>query len=237
MSDIPYDVNIRGGDSILSKLENPAAMANQVSHQLASLKAGTATLLGSKQYTRTRNAVLVMLSVANQDQGRYRSLLRLFSKCARFTAFVTGIALFASVQLLALPVAVMTLTLILAAGVFGRAIIGWIVSGVSKTEPLTHVVVNTLQEAQHVISRVLSLDSYGSQKTGEDEIRKIHVELGGHVFVSQRRVGRRSPWHLGNLGVLAEPYDLRKVHLSEVSYDMSQAGTDHSEVELALMRE
>lgn len=213
MSDIPYDVSIRGGDSILPKLENPAATANQVLHQLASLKAGTATLRGSKRYTRPRNAVLVMVSVANQDQGRYRSLLRLLSKCASITAYVTGTALFASVQLLALFVVVMTLTFILAAGVFGRAIIGWIVSGVSKTEPLTHVIVNTSQEAQHVISRVLSLDNYGSQKTGEDEIRKIQVGLG-HLFVSQRRVGRRSPWHLRIPGVLAEPCDLRKVHLS-----------------------
>ena len=66
VSDIPYDVNIRGGDGILPNLENPNATANQVLHQLASLKAGTAILRGSKQYTRPRNAVLVMISVANQ---------------------------------------------------------------------------------------------------------------------------------------------------------------------------
>ena len=237
MSDVPYDVNIRGGDSILPKLEYPNAKANQVLRQLASLKAGTATLRGSKQYTRPRNAVLVMVSVAVQGQDRYRSLLRLVSKCASITAFVTGTALFASVQLLALPVAVMTLTLILAAGVFGRAITGWIVSGVSRTEPLIHVIVNTTQEAQHVIARVLSLDKYGSQETGGGEVRKIQVELGGHVFVSQRRVGRRSPWYLRTLGVLAEPFDLRKVHHSETSSNAIQASTDQSEVELGLMRD
>lgn len=135
VSDIPYDVSIRNGDSILPKLENPDASAHQVLHQLASLKAGTVTLQGSKQYTRPRNAVLVMVSVVIQGQDRYRSIFRLLSKCISIATYVTGTALFASVQLLALPVAGMTLTLILAAGVFGRAITGWIVSGVSKTEP------------------------------------------------------------------------------------------------------
>ncbi|KAL9636216.1 MAG: hypothetical protein Q9164_002957 [Protoblastenia rupestris] len=167
VSDIPYDVSIRNGDSILPKLKNPDASAHQVLHQLASLKAGTVTLRGSKQYTRPRNAVLVMVSVVNQGPDRYRSILRLVSKCTSIATFVTGTALFASVQLLALPVATMTLTLVLGAGVFGRAITGWIVSGVSKTEP----------------------------------------------------------------------FDLRKVDLSEPIANMFQARTDHNEVELGLMRE
>ncbi len=236
VSDVPYDVSIRSGDSILPKLENPNASASQVLHQLASLKAGTATLHGSKQYTRPRNAVLVMVSVVNRGQGRSRSLLRLFSKCASITTFIIGTALFASVQLLALPVAVMTLTLILAAGIFGRAITGWIVSGVNKTEPLIHVIVNTTQESQHVIARILSLDKYGSQATSGNEVRQIQVELGGHVFVNQRRVGHRSPWYLKTLGVLAEPFDLRKVDVSQNNSNVLQASTDESEVELGLMR-
>lgn len=234
VSDIPYDVNIWGGDSIVPNLENSSANANQVLRQLASLKAGTVTFNGSKQYTRPRNAVLVMVSVADQGRDRYPTLLRLFSKCASIATFVTGTAVFASVQLLALPVAVMTLTVVLAAGTFGRAITGWIVSGVSKTEPLIHVIVDTTQEAQHVIARVLSLDKYGSQETGGNEVRKIQVELGGHVFVSQRRVGRRSPWHIRTLGVLAEPFDLRTVHLSETSSSVFQTSTDHGEVEVEL---
>lgn len=236
VSDIPYDVSIRNGDSILSKLKNPDASANQVLHQLASLKAGIIKFHGSKQYTRPRNTILVMVSVANQGQDPYRSVLQLFSKCTSIATFITGTALFASVQLLALPVAVMTLTLILGAGVFGRAITGWIVSGVSKTEPLVPVVVNTTQEAQHVIARILSLDEYSTQETSGNEVRKIQVELGGHVFVNQRRVGRRSRWFLRILGVLAEPFDLRKVDLSETIPNAFQAGTDHSEVELGLMR-
>ncbi|MCJ1266332.1 hypothetical protein MMC22_006215 [Lobaria immixta] len=235
VSDIPYGVNIRGGDSILPQLENPDGTA-EVLDQLASLRAGTATLRGSKQYTRPRNAVLVMVSVAPQGQGRFRSGLRLLCKGLNIAAFVTGTAFFASVQLLALPVAVMALTLILAAGVFGRAITGWIVSGISKTEPLIHVVVNTPHEAQHVIARVLSLDNYDSQETGGNEVRKIQVELDGHVFISQRRVGHRSAWYLKTLGVLAPPFDLRTVHDPETSSDLFLASADQSECELGLMR-
>lgn len=236
MSDIPYEVNIQGGDNILPQLENPDATAKKVLNQLASLRAGTATLRGSKQYTRPRNAVLVMVSVAIQSQGRIRPLAQLVCKCLSVATFVTTTTFFASVQLLALPVAIMTLTLILAAGVFGRAITGWIVSSISKTEPLIHVVVDTSQEAQHVIAQVLSLDNYGSQEKGGNEVRKIQVELDGHVFVSQRRVGGRSRWWLKTLGVLANPFDLRQVDCSETSPNAFQAGTDPSEVERGLMR-
>ena len=178
-----------------------------------------------------------MVSVVNQGPDRYRSILRLVSKCTSIATFVTGTALFASVQLLALPVATMTLTLVHGAGVLGRAITGWIVSGVSKTKPLIHVIVNTTQEAQHVIARILSLDDYGREEIGGNEARKVQVELGGHVFVSQRRVGYRSPWNIKTLGVLAEPFDLREVDLSEPIANMFQARTDHNEVELGLMRE
>lgn len=223
VSDIPYDVSIRNGDSFEPKLKNPDASVHQVLHQLASLKAGTVMLHGSKQYTRPRNAVIVMVSVVNQGQNRIRSILRLVSKCVSIATFVTGTAIFASVHLLAMPVAAMSLTVIIGAGVFGRAITKWIVSNVSKTEPLIHEIVNTTQEAQDVIARILSIDG----KVSGNQIRKVQVELGGHVFVDQRRVGHRSPWWLRTLGVLAKPFDLRSVDQSEATSPVFQASTDH----------
>lgn len=93
---------------------------------------------------------------------------------------------------------------------------------------------NTPQEEQDVIARVLSPDKFGSQDTGGSEVRKIQVELGGHVFVSQRRVGRRSLWYLRSMGVLAEPFNLRNVHHAEIT---SNVNPNHSEVELGLMSE
>ncbi|KAI4096067.1 MAG: hypothetical protein LQ339_007083 [Xanthoria mediterranea] len=218
VSDVPYDVRVRGGDSIVSKLDKPEDSVTRVLEGLASLKAGTATIQGSRQHTRPRNAVLVVISVVGHGDQRIRSLLRLLSKCTSIATFVTGTALFASVQLLALPMAVFVLTLVLAAGVYGRAITGWIVQGVSKTEPLIHVIVNSTHEAQIVIREILSLDEYGTEDKedpDETEIRKLQVELHGHVFVKQRYVAHRTPWNLRTWGVLARPYDLRRVDLQE----------------------
>ncbi|KAL8732301.1 MAG: hypothetical protein Q9166_002873 [cf. Caloplaca sp. 2 TL-2023] len=241
VSDVPYDVQVRGGDSIITKLDKPEDSVDQVLQGLASLKAGTVKIIGSKQYTRPRNAVLVVISVVGHGDQRIKSLLRLLSKCTSIATFVTGTALFASVQLLALPMAVFVLTLVLAAGVYGRAITGWIVQGVSKTEPLIHVIVNSTQEAQNVIARILSLDKYSSEDKeypDETEIRKLQVELHGHVFVKQRRVAHRTPWNLRTWGVLSRPYDLRIVDMTKSAQVEIQEGTppSQSELELGLLR-
>lgn len=237
MSDVPYDVTIREGDSILPKFEDSNASAKQVLHQLASVKAGEAILHGSKQFTRPRNAILVMISVASKGDNRSRSFLRLISKCFSIGVFVFGTATFASAQLIALPVATLALTLILAAALVARAITGWIVAGVNKAEPLIHVIVNTTQEAQSLIGRILSIDDYDGRNTEENKSRKVQVELGGHVFVEQRRVGARSRWYLRILGVLAEPFDLRKVNQSGPDLRAVHAKTGTSEIELGLLRE
>ncbi|KAL8870544.1 MAG: hypothetical protein Q9174_003439 [Haloplaca sp. 1 TL-2023] len=222
VSDVPYDMTVRGGDKIVSKLEKPHSSVKHVLQQLASLKAGSAYFSGSQQYTKPRNAVLVMVSVINDGKERVGPLLRLFTKCNSIATFVVGTALFASVQLLALPVAVMTLTLVLAAGVFSRAITGWIVSG-----------------AQHVIARILSLDEASGVRVNGDEYRKIQVEIGGHVFVEQRRVAYRTPWHVRLLGVLSEPFDLRKIDMSEVvrkDYKESEGSSQPGDLEYGLLR-
>ncbi|KAL8992891.1 MAG: hypothetical protein Q9169_006756 [Polycauliona sp. 2 TL-2023] len=242
VSDVPYDVRVRGGDSIITKLDKPEDSVTRVLQGLASLKAGTATIQGSRQHTRPRNAVLVVISVVGHGDQRIRSLLRLLSKCTSIATFVVGTALFASVQLLALPMAVFVLTLVLAAGVYGRAITGWIVQGVSKTEPLIHVIVNSTHEAQIVIREILSLDEYDSEDKedpDETETRKLQVELHGHVFVKQRRVAHRTPWNIRTWGVLARPFDLRNVDMGKgrwkgrVHEDV-QEGTPPSQSDLEL---
>ncbi|KAL8947288.1 MAG: hypothetical protein Q9222_006416 [Ikaeria aurantiellina] len=236
VSDIPYDAKIRGGDDIVAPFQKPANSVGQVLHQLASVKAGTVTLYGSKQKTAPRNSVLIVVSVINYGDQRIGSLFRLLSKCTSIATFIVGTALFASVQLLALPMAVMTLTLVLAAGVFGRAIIGWIVVGVSKTEPLLHVIVNSTHEAQKVIKRILELDTYGVEEPEGHENRRLQIELNGHIFVNQRRVGHRSPWLLRSLGVLAQPFDLRKLDSPPPSDVYEKEITPPNELELGLLR-
>ena len=236
MSDVPYDISIRDGDSILPEFENPNASTKHMLHQLASVNAGEPILHGSKQFTRPRNAVLVMISVINKGDNRPKSALRLISRCFSLGVFVLGTATFASAQLVALPVAVLVLTLILAAALFARAITGWIVAAVNKTEPLIHVIVNTTQEAQCLIGRILSLDEYDSQRTEENKSRKIQIELDGYVYMKQRRVSSRSCWYLRILGVLAEPFDLRTVSQSKPYTQAVNIETGNSEVELGLLR-
>lgn len=225
----------RNGDSIIIELEKPHKSVTHVLRQLGSLRAGTPTFRSSQQHIRPRNAVLVMVSVISNGNPCLGPALRLFSKCASIATFVMGTAFFTSTQLLALPVAVMTLTLVLGAGVFSRAIAGWIVHGVNKTEPMLHVIVNSTQEAQHVIARILSLNKYAGIQAHGDEMRKIQVEIDGHVFVKQRRVAYRTPWYLRTLGVLAEPFDLRKVGVWEPARKGSQ-NTSLEEIELGLLR-
>ena len=236
VSDIPHDVVIHNGDSIIAKLQKSYQSVTSILQQLGTLRAGSVFLRGSQQYTRPRNTILIMVSVVKDGDAVVGALSRLASKYASIATFVTGTAFFASTQLLAGSVAVLTLTLVLAAGVFSRAITRWIVQGVSKTEPMLHVIVNSTQEAQHVIARILSLDE---EYTGtQDELRKVQVEVGGHVFVEQRRVAYRTPWYLRFFGVLAEPFDLRKVAVCEYApkgLSQSNAST-MDEVELGLLR-
>ena len=229
VSDVPYDTRIRDGDAVLPKIKSSVANAKHILHQLGSLRAGRVTLFGSSEKTRPRNAVLVMISVvAPRDYSRARSLFRLGSKVLSITVFVTGTAIFGAAQLLALPVAVLVLTLILAAGVLSRATTAWIVSRIGKTEPLIHVIASSTEEAQRVIANILSI---------EPQNRGVQVELGGHIFVNQRRVASRSVWWVRSLGVLAEPFDLRKVAHVEPCHGKSEASTDPSDAELGLLQE
>lgn len=101
--------------------------------------------------------------------------------------------------------ATFVLTLVLAAGVFGRAIASWIVIGVEKVNPMVHFVADTNEEAYIVLTRLFSIDLSGADTPAP---RKIQVELQGHVFVDKRRLLRRSPWPMRMLGIMASPFDL-----------------------------
>ncbi len=177
--------------------------------QLPTLLAGTISIDGSLERTEPRNAILVMVSVIDDGMSTLQSFWRLLSKAVSIGVFVTGTAFFASVQLLALPMAVMVVTLVLAAGVFGRAIASWITDRVSRAEPLIHVIVNTKEEACQIIAKILMLNK-NSKDTPESEMRAIQVEINGHIFVNCRRVAKRSPWHIRILGIMAEPFDLAR---------------------------
>lgn len=194
-------------------------------YRLGRLQAARVLLRGSKVRTKAVNTVIIMVSVVAVDTP-LGSVKRLFTKMSSIGVFVTGTAFFAAVQLLALPMAVMVLTFILSAGVFGRGFANWIVSRIDREEPLIHIIVKDAQEAHEVISEVLRLDHRGPHDNSVEEAeaggRLIQVEIGGHVFIRRRRVAYRSPWHVRVWGIMASPYDLRKV--GEIHYDDNSMG-------------
>ena len=235
LSDIPYDFHIADGDDVLPKINSPTSKARHIKHQLRSLRAGNVTLFGSTVKTKPRNSLLVMISVVADAHNQLRSLWRLLSKCFSIATFVTGTAIFASTSLLALPVAVLILVFILAAGILSRAITAWIVSGVSKTEPLLHVIVDSTEEAQSMIASIVSVDEDSGQTApataGVPRLRGIQVEMNGHIFVNQTRVHTRTRidrWWVQTLGILAEPFDLRRVAQSQPVRGTSEPSINHS---------
>jgi phosphotransferase system HPr-like phosphotransfer protein len=212
VSSVPYELDISGGESLLTGVHGrtesePDSEPKHVGlalKQLHTMPAARVVFLGSTQFTKSRNAVLVMVSIVGTNSRKRASFSRLLSKSASIAVFVAGTAMFASVTLVALPVAVLVVTLVLGAGVFGRAIAGWLVQTVSETEPMIHVIVKDEDEANHAVSRILSL------KLEHEE--KVQVEIGGHIFVDGRRVATRSKWWVAICGVLANPYDLRRAN-------------------------
>jgi len=201
VSRVPYEFTISGGQSVLSDLHRRQSEPENVGtalRQLYTMPAAKVSFSGSTQFTQSRNAVLVMVSVVGS--AKLASFWRLLSKSVSIAVFITGTAMFASVTLVALPMAVLVLTLVLSAGVFSRAIAGWLVRRVAEKEPMIHVIVNSEEEANHAVCCILKLKS----ADGAD----VQVEIGGHIFVNGRRVATRSRWHVALLGVLANPYDL-----------------------------
>lgn len=114
----------------------------------------------------------------------------------------------------------MALTFVLSAGVFGRAIAGWMLRRVADEEPMIHVIVNTRDEANGAICRILELNSADGAH--------VQVEINEHVFVNGLRVASRKRWYVAILGVLADPYDLLR---ARDPYDL----TSHSAVSVGLL--
>lgn len=205
VSHVPYNIAVSGGESITNCFRTSEAEENVAIalHQLSTLRSATVTIEGSQQFTRSRNATFVLVSVVGSI-SRLRAFLRLMSKSISIAIFVAGTAIFASATLLSLVLAASALTMILAAGVFGRAIAGWIVSKVSESEPMIHIIADNPKEAYRAVTEILTLRPTDGGH--------FQVEMDGHVSINERRVAHRTPLYVNLLGVLAEPFDLRKIH-------------------------
>jgi hypothetical protein len=203
VTSIPYEIKVTGGESITSDFgEGSVGLATK---QLKTVKPASLRITGSRLKTMHRNSVLVLVSIARtaKEKTFWRSLFQVFSKTASVTVFVFGTCVLSAVTLLAMPMAQLALMLILAAGIGSRAISGGIVNAVTKNEPMIHVITENEKEAYEVIREVF----YHQQRLETN----FQVEIKGHVFVDGRRVAKRSLWYRRILGVMASPFDLRKV--------------------------
>lgn len=119
--------------------------------------------------------------------------------------------------------------LVLAADVFGRAISSGIVTSVAQREPMIHFITDSEQDACRVIADIFAL-----RQDGNDERRMFQIEVEGHVFVGEQRVGYQNSWHVKLLGVMVNPYDIRKVvRLGQTS----RQGTDLQGMEVSEVSE
>ncbi|KAL9615812.1 MAG: hypothetical protein Q9160_009240 [Pyrenula sp. 1 TL-2023] len=197
-------IAVNGGESITTCFRASEAEENVGTslHQLDTLRSATVTIEGSQQFTQSRNATFILVSIVGDT--RLRSLSRLISKASSIAVFVAGMATFASASLLSLVLVSGALTMILAAGVFGRAIAGWIVDMISKNEPMIHIIADSHKEAYRAVTEILTLRPTDGGH--------FQVLMDGHVFINERRDAQRTRWWVNLLGVLAEPFDLRRVH-------------------------
>ncbi|RAQ99494.1 hypothetical protein DDE82_008225 [Stemphylium lycopersici] len=192
--------------------------------QLETLQAGTLKIIGSPERARSHNTLYVMVSVQEQRATTWKVTLRACSKLSSIGVFITGTAMLASAQLLSIAMATFALTLVLAAGVFGRTIAGWIVAGIEQVEPMMHFVARTEKEAYYVIARLLNFELERDDdhvENGGVDPRKIQVEIRGHIFVSRCRIMRRSRLPSMLLGILAPTFDVSKtMDLPSTSYEV-----------------
>ncbi|KAK2604007.1 hypothetical protein QQS21_003843 [Conoideocrella luteorostrata] len=224
LSDVPYDITVAGGEDITKSLQKSGVLDSNTPpedatgeaiglalEQLKTVQAGVVYVNGSLERAQPRNAVLVMVSVVSRGTAkRSIRLLRLLSKTMSIAVFVVGTAFFSSAQLLAPPVAIMVLSLLLAAAVGTRAVATYITTVVGRSEPMIHVMVNSQSEANKIIAEIMMLTRH-DRRDPNDPVRAIQIEVDGHVFVDCKRVTRRSRLFVAVLGIMAEPFDLASI--------------------------
>ncbi|KAJ2993241.1 hypothetical protein NUW58_g1904 [Xylaria curta] len=194
LSDVPYTIRVTGGEDITKgrvksgkeeeEEEDEGKVIGRMLRQLKTVKAGVVEFIDS--------------SIPTSPPKLY---------FGHGVVFVTGTAFFASAQLVALPMAVMALTLLLAAGIFSRGIVGYICNTAEHAEPMTHVMVNSLSEAHKVVAAIMKIN-HDTGENGGVFPRAVQIEVDGHIFVDCRRIATRSRLYTSLFGIMAGPFDL-----------------------------
>ncbi|KAI0381946.1 hypothetical protein F5Y04DRAFT_280177 [Hypomontagnella monticulosa] len=151
-------------------------------------------------WAASRQSFLVVLSMAGVTHSH--AALRVCSKAISVGVFAAGTATFASASLITMSVALTTLCLVLAAGVFGRVASMWMVSEMMKEHPVIHRVVRKEEEADEFMYEILNTEG-------------LTFELLGHVFINRRCIKRYNRWFNWSsvFGILVSPFNLRKLAL------------------------
>lgn len=92
--------------------------------------------------------------------------------------------------------AVIALTILLAAAVFGRTITSYITTSVGAYEPMIHVIVNSRSEAYQVMARIMLLmqnkgRGHGPTMNPREEEQEHDLEYGTYAHGNADRVTRR----------------------------------------------
>ncbi|KAH8886644.1 hypothetical protein GQ53DRAFT_341669 [Thozetella sp. PMI_491] len=163
----------------------------------------------SRPYSQGYDAFYILLSVKGISTPH--AFLRVFSKVISIGAFAVGTALFASATLITIMEALVTASLILCAGIFGRVTAMWMASTMMRHKPVLHRVVNNREEAGKYLQAIFKLDD-------------VACEINGHVIVQGRCVKRLSrTWRWSRLfGVLSKPYSLSKMAVNHQSHQVQE---------------
>lgn len=151
-----------------------------------------------KQDSNSPTPFYVIISV--KGISKPHAALRVVSKAISVGVFAAGTATFASATLITISVALTTLCLVLAVGVFGRVTALWMASEMMKTDPVLHRVLNDRGEAGQYISEMLKR-------------RGLTFEFMGNVIIDGRCVHKYNTWFRWStlFGILARPFDVERL--------------------------
>lgn len=109
--------------------------------------------------------------ISREGVGRRYKFLRLMSKLVSVATFVGSTSLFASSTLLQIQPAIIVMTLVLCAGIFGRVTAMWISAVIMRERPVLHRIVKTKKDADIFIEAILKREG-------------LVCELFGHVVIN-----------------------------------------------------
>ncbi|OCK96586.1 uncharacterized protein K441DRAFT_657280 [Cenococcum geophilum 1.58] len=146
------------------------------------------------------NTVYVIFSI--RGVHKRNTAFRLISKLIAVGVFVFSTALFASSALVTILAATITMILVLVAGIFGRVTAMWISTVIMRDKHVINLVVKEEQADQYMKALLAK--------------KGLIYEVLSHVIVNGkcvRKYGLGLQWSM-LLGVLAPPYDLKKITAS-----------------------